>query len=101
MSQLDIRSSPALSASSTASLTLTLNIYSSPRPPSPAMFCKVTLVALALALVASASPTDAAHAPRRIQRGGFPVPLAKRGTLTNSNGVFNRTKAVNEITKLT
>ncbi|KAI0770143.1 acid protease [Fomes fomentarius] len=65
------------------------------------MFCKTTLIALAIALVASASPTEVAREPKRILPTGTRIHLTKRGALTNENGVFNRTKAVNEVAKLT
>lgn len=50
------------------------------------MFCKATLVTVALALIASASPIS--------QTTGIRIPLVKRTTLQNENGVFDHDRAV-------
>ena len=62
------------------------------------MFCKTTLVAVALGLVAAANPIG--REPVRFPPGIQRIPLAKRGGLTNSDGTFNLTKAVNEIARV-
>lgn len=49
------------------------------------MFCKASLVTVALALIAAASP---------LKDAGISIPLAKRSSLTNPDGTFNREKAI-------
>lgn len=75
--------------------------FLSARPSLSVMFCKTTLITLAIALAASASPTEVAREPKRILPTGTRIHLTKRGTLTSENGVFNHTKAVKEVAKLT
>ena len=66
------------------------------------MFCKPTLVALALAILASATPVEIERNPLRLPPGKTwqKIPLSKRGTLLGENGVFDRSKALNEVSKL-
>ncbi|OSD07013.1 acid protease [Trametes coccinea BRFM310] len=52
------------------------------------MFCKASLITVALALIAAASPIEE-RSP-----AGIHIPLAKRGSLTNADGTFNREKAI-------
>lgn len=60
--------------------------------PAPAMFCKASLLALALALVASAAPL--------VEETGTRIPLQKRGSLTKSDGTFDREKAIRHNVKI-
>ncbi|KAI0358653.1 acid protease [Trametes cingulata] len=50
------------------------------------MFCKASLITVALALIAAASPVQ--------ENSGIRIPLAKRSSLTNEDGTFNREKAI-------
>ncbi|KAI0699923.1 acid protease [Cerioporus squamosus] len=63
------------------------------------MFCKAVLVAVALSLIASANPLEVAREAKR-PVSGVRIPLQKRSTVTNANGVFNYDGGVREVVKL-
>ncbi|KAI9059249.1 acid protease [Trametes sanguinea] len=61
------------------------------------MFCKSTLVTVALALLSAATPIVRDDASITT---GIRIPLQKRGSLKNADGIFNYEKAVRELVKL-
>ncbi|CDO76496.1 hypothetical protein BN946_scf184622.g4 [Trametes cinnabarina] len=61
------------------------------------MFCKITLVTVALALLSTATPI--LHDDKPLTTG-VRIPLQKRGSLKNADGIFNYEKAVRELVKL-
>ncbi|KAI0662190.1 acid protease [Cubamyces menziesii] len=64
------------------------------------MFCKATLITtVALALLSSATPITRDE-PSVATGSGIRVPLYKRGSLKNADGIFNYDKAVRELVKL-
>ena len=64
------------------------------------MFCKATLITtVALALLSTATPITRDE-PSVTTNTSIRVPLHKRGSLRNADGIFNHDKAIRELVKL-